>query len=91
MREIRDIALIDFLSFIEVRVGELVKLNRNDINFDDSSCIVFGKASKERKVYFDARTKLHLERYLKTRKDNNPVSYDRYKRFCNGNSIYKPK
>lgn len=73
--EIRDLALIDFLSSTGVRVGELVKLNRNDINFDDRSCIVFGKGSKEREVYFDARTKLHLERYLKTRKDNNPALF----------------
>ena len=73
--EIRDLALIDFLSSTGVRVGELVKLNRNDINFDDRSCIVFGKGSKEREVYFDARTKLHLERYLETRKDNNPALF----------------
>lgn len=73
--EIRDLALIDFLSSTGVRVGELVKLNRNDINFDDRSCIVFGKGSKEREVYFDARTKLHLERYLKTREDNNPALF----------------
>lgn len=73
--EIRDLALIDFLSSTGVRVGELVKLNRKDINFDDRSCIVFGKGSKEREVYFDARTKLHLERYLKTRKDNNPALF----------------
>lgn len=73
--EIRDLALIDFLSSTGVRVGELVKLNREDINFEDRSCIVFGKGSKEREVYFDARTKLHLEKYLAMRKDNNPALF----------------
>ncbi len=73
--EIRDLALIDFLTSTGVRVGELVKLNKNDINFEDRSCIVFGKGSKEREVYFDARTKLHLEKYLSMRKDDNPALF----------------
>lgn len=73
--EIRDLALIDFLSSTGVRVGELVKLNKTDINFEERSCIVFGKGSKEREVYFDARTKLHLEKYLSIRNDDNPALF----------------
>lgn len=73
--EIRDLAIIDFLTSTGVRVGELVRLNKNDINFEDRSCIVFGKGSKEREVYFDARTKLHLEKYLSMRNDNNPALF----------------
>ena len=73
--EIRDLALIDFLSSTGVRVGELVRLNREDINFEERSCVVFGKGSREREVYFDARTKLHLEKYLSMRKDNNPALF----------------
>ena len=73
--ETRDLAIIDFLSSTGVRVGELVKLNREDINFNNRSCIVFGKGAKEREVYFDARTKLHLERYLSERKDKNPALF----------------
>lgn len=73
--EIRDLALIDFLSSTGVRVGELVKLNKTDINFEERSCIVFGKGSKEREVYFDARTKLHLEKYLSMRNDDNPALF----------------
>lgn len=73
--EIRDLAMIDFLSSTGVRVGELVKLNKDDINFDERSCIVFGKGSKEREVYFDARTKLHLEKYLSIREDDNPALF----------------
>lgn len=73
--EIRDLAIIDFLTSTGVRVGELVRLNKTDINFEDRSCIVFGKGSKEREVYFDARTKLHLEKYLSMRNDNNPALF----------------
>ncbi len=73
--EIRDLALIDFLSSTGVRVGELVKLNTKDINFDDRSCVVLGKGSKQREVYFDARTKIHLLNYLRTRKDENEALF----------------
>ena len=72
---IRDLALIDLLSSTGIRVGELVKLNRNDIDFENRECIVFGKGDKERKVYFDARTKIHLQRYLSKRKDENPALF----------------
>ncbi|MBT9013083.1 integrase, partial [Lactobacillus delbrueckii subsp. bulgaricus] len=57
---LRDLAMIDFLSTTGMRVGELVLLNRQDINFQERECIVFGKGSKERVTYFDARSKLHL-------------------------------
>ena len=73
--EIRDLALIDFLSSTGVRVGELINLNISDINFQDRSCIVFGKGNKEREVYFDARTKIHLKEYIEARNDNNPALF----------------
>ena len=67
----RDLAIIDFLISTGIRVGELVKLDISDIDFENRECIVFGKGSKQRKVYFDAKTKLHLQQYLFSRKDNN--------------------
>jgi len=67
--------MIDLLASTGMRVGEMVLLNRTDINFIDRECIVFGKGDKERIVYFDARTKLHLEEYLKQRKDDNPALF----------------
>jgi site-specific recombinase XerD len=73
--EIRDLAMIDMLASTGMRVGEMVLLNRNDIDFNERECIVFGKGSKERVVYFDARTKLHLQNYLKSRTDNNPALF----------------
>lgn len=76
----RDLAIIDMLASTGMRVGELVKLNKSDINFTERECIVFGKGNKERVVYFNARAKLHLQEYLATRKDKNPalfVSLDR--------------
>lgn len=69
--ELRDLAMIDMLASTGMRVGEMVLLNRDDIDFNERECIVFGKGSKERVVYFDARTKIHLQNYLESRTDNN--------------------
>lgn len=71
----RDLAMIDLLSSTGIRVGELVKLNRNDVDFENRECVVFGKGNKERKVYFDARTKIHLQRYLNERTDGNEALF----------------
>lgn len=68
---IRDLAMIDILASTGMRVGELVLLNKKDINFYDRECKVLGKGNKERIVYFDARAKIHLQEYLDTRKDDN--------------------
>lgn len=70
-KNIRDLAIIELLYSTGIRVGELINLNIKDINFAERSCIVLGKGNKQREVYFDIRTKLHLEEYLKTREDNN--------------------
>lgn len=72
---LRDLALIDLLSSTGMRVGELVRLNRSDIDFENRECVVFGKGSKERPVYFDARTKIHLKNYLDSRTDKNPALF----------------
>ena len=73
--EIRDVAMIDLLASTGIRVGELVKMNREDIDFQERQCIVFGKGNKEREVYFNARTKIHLKCYLEQRTDNNPALF----------------
>ena len=74
-KEIRDLAIIDLLNSSGIRVGELVKLNRKDINFNDRECIVLGKGEKQRKVYFDSKTKIHLQKYLELRKDDNEALF----------------
>lgn len=73
--ELRDVAMIDLLLSTGMRVGELVKINREDINFQERQCVVFGKGNKEREVYFNARTKIHLKKYLDERTDNNPALF----------------
>ena len=73
--EIRDLAMIDFLSSTGVRVGELVKLDIVDVNMQERSCVVVGKGGKEREIYFDARTKIHLQNYLNRRTDNNSALF----------------
>ena len=72
---LRDLAMIDLLASSGMRVGEMVTLNREDINFNERECVVFGKGGKERLVYFDARTKIHLKNYLENRVDNNPALF----------------
>jgi len=74
-KNIRDLALIDMLASTGMRVGELVKLNRVDVDFVNRECVVLGKGAKERVVYFDARTKLHLQNYLNSRTDDNEALF----------------
>lgn len=73
--EKRDLAIIDILYSTGMRVGELVHLNIDDIDFEQRECVVFGKGDKERRVYFDAKTKIHLKEYLESRSDNNPALF----------------
>lgn len=71
----RDLAILDLLYSTGMRVGELVKLNITDVNFEERECVVFGKGDKERRVYFDAKAKLHLQAYLEERYDDNPALF----------------
>ncbi|MBD5456234.1 MAG: tyrosine-type recombinase/integrase [Lachnospiraceae bacterium] len=73
--DLRDLALIDMLASTGMRVGEMVLLNRDDINFAERECVVFGKGGKERIVYFDARAKLHIQEYLNSRTDDDPALF----------------
>lgn len=71
----RDRAMIDILVSTGMRVGELVNLNRDDVDFNERECIVFGKGDCQRRVYFDAKTKIHLTQYLEERRDPNPALF----------------
>lgn len=72
---LRDLAMIDLLYSTGIRVGELVNLNIDDVNFEERECVVFGKGDKERRVYFDAKAKLHLQNYINSRSDSNPALF----------------
>lgn len=72
---LRDLAMIDLLASTGMRVGEMVLLNKDDIDFTERECIVLGKGDKERVVYFDARTKIHLRNYIESRCDDNPALF----------------
>lgn len=74
-QSIRDLAMIDLLYSTGMRVGELVNLDIADIDFEERECVVYGKGNKERRVYFDARTKLHIQEYLKIRSDKNAALF----------------
>ena len=73
--EMRDLAIIDLLASTGMRVGELVRMNISDIDFQERQCVVFGKGNKERTVYFNARTKIHLNNYIHSRIDSNPALF----------------
>lgn len=73
--EPRDLALIDLLYSTGIRVGELVRLDIADLDLEKRECVVYGKGDKERRVYFDAKTKIHLQKYLDSRTDNNPALF----------------
>lgn len=73
--EIRDLAMIDLLYSTGIRVGELVNLNISDVDLEQRECIVYGKGDKERRVYFDAKAKIHLQNYFASRDDNNPALF----------------
>lgn len=74
-KNLRDLAIIDLLYSTGIRIGELVRLNIDDIDFEERECIVFGKGDKERRVYFDAKTKIHLTDYINSRSDANPALF----------------
>lgn len=74
-KNLRDLAIIDLLYSTGIRIGELVRLNIDDIDFEERECIVFGKGDKERRVYFDAKTKIHLMSYINSRSDANPALF----------------
>ena len=73
--EIRDLAIIDLLYSTGIRVGELVNLNIDDIDLEGRECVVYGKGDKERRVYFDAKAKVHLKEYIEKRNDNNSALF----------------
>ena len=73
--ELRDLAMIDMFASTGMRIGEMVLLNKADINFNERECVVFGKGDKERIVYFDARAKIHLQNYIDSRTDDNPALF----------------
>lgn len=72
---VRDLAIIDMLASTGMRVGELVKLDKSDVDFQNRECVVLGKGNKQRRVYFDARTKIHLMKYLDSRCDENEALF----------------
>ena len=84
---LRDRAMIDFLLSTGIRVGELVRLNIDDIDFSERECVVYGKGDKERKAYFDAKTKIHLLNYIESRTDNNIAENIYHRLTCNAKDV----
>lgn len=73
----REVALVDFLYCTGARVSEAANSDIADFNFQTMEGYVYGKGGKERMVYLDTRTKIHIERYLHYRKDTNPALFVR--------------
>ena len=63
-------ALIEFFFASGCRVAEIQRLNRNDIDWQRGAVNVLGKGNKEREVYFGAKFRIWLQRYLHERSDD---------------------
>ena len=75
-KTLRELALVDFLLSTGLRVGELVSLNREDINFQEGTVNVLGhKTRKYRTVYMSAKASKHLKDYLDCRTDENQALF----------------
>ncbi len=72
---VRDLAILELLISTGMRVGELTRLNISDMNFQERSCIVLGKGNSEREVYFSAKSKMYIKKYLETRTDDNEALF----------------
>ena len=70
-----DLAILELLISTGMRVGELTRLNISDMNFQERSCIVLGKGNSEREVYFSAKSKMYIKKYLETRTDDNEALF----------------
>jgi len=68
-------ALFEFMFSTGCRIGEIVSLDKNRINWSNRSAIVLGKGDKEREVYFNIRCEIWLKRYLDNRQDNDPAIF----------------
>ena len=66
-RNIKEKALVEFLLSTGCRVSEVAELTIDDIDFDKSEAIVYGKGAKERKVYISDKAMFYLKRYLDSR------------------------
>lgn len=71
----RDLAIIDLLQSSGIRVGELVKLNKKDVDLNKKEMIVFGKGKKERQVFISGKAVVHLRNYLESRIDDNEALF----------------
>ena len=72
---VRDLAILELLISTDMRVGEITRLNISDMNFQERSCIVLGKGNSEREVYFSAKSKMYIKKYLEMRTDNNEALF----------------
>ena len=64
---IRNQAIFELFLSSGIRVGELVTLKIDNVDFDECKAIVTGKGNKERIVYFSEKAKNYILQYLKLR------------------------
>ena len=74
-KNLREKAIIEVLYSTGMRIGELEKLNKDDIDFVNGKAVVFGKGAKEREVYFNVKAQLALKKYLENRNDTNEALF----------------
>lgn len=75
----REKAIVEMLYSTGCRVTELERLNITDVDFETKEVMLFGKGSKHRTSYLNAKVEVALKDYLATRNDSNAALfvYDR--------------
>jgi integrase/recombinase XerD len=71
----RERAMVEFFYSTGCRLDEVVKLDRNDLDWNTNSCMVIGKGDKERKVFLNAKAKVYIWKYFNSRKDDNEALF----------------
>ena len=71
----REIAMVEFFYSTGCRLDEVSKLNIEDIDWSQGKVQVIGKGDKERTVFLNAKAKVHLKKYLKSRNDTNEALF----------------
>ena len=71
----RDKAIVEFFYSTGCRLDEAQQLDKKHIDWSTGKITVLGKGKKERIVFLNAKSKVHLWKYIELRSDNNDALF----------------